>query len=212
MIEESSEEQEPIWLSMLEHYAYCPRQFALIHIEQIYDDNLFTLEGTIGHERVNEQESNVVNGIRCERSLPVFSDRRGLNGIADLVEFPNDIPYPVEYKRSWRKGRKAAEVQLCAQAICLEEMFGVDVPLGAIYSIKSHKRFEIGLTLKLRDYTFDVIRDTRVVLSEGITPPAVYDSRCKACSLIEACLPDLTTVASSEAVSKKAHEVYRCKS
>jgi CRISPR-associated exonuclease Cas4 len=184
---------EIILVSMLEHYAYCPRQFALIHIEQVFEGNIFTLKGRQDHERVNEPESGEIDGVRFERSLPIYSHRLGLSGVADLVEFPNEIPYPVEYKHSWRRGRLAVKVQLCAQAFCLEEMFDKSVSQGVIYSIKSHKRFEVEFSERLRAYTLVVLAETRNALAFQKTPLAVNDARCKNCSLIDVCLPELAT-------------------
>jgi CRISPR-associated exonuclease Cas4 len=125
---DSADGEEPVLVSMLEHFSYCPRQFALIHLEQVFDENVFTLKGKEGHERVDEPQSGEIHGVRFERALPLFSRKLGLTGKADLIEFPDGIPYPVEYKHGSRGGRAHAEIQLCAQALCLEEMFGVAIP------------------------------------------------------------------------------------
>ncbi|MDM7324366.1 MAG: CRISPR-associated protein Cas4 [Thermus sp.] len=117
------EEDSLIPISALQHYAYCPRQFALIHIEQEWRDNLFTYMGTLAHKTIDEPSSLTRQGMRVEYGLPLFSERLGLVGKADVVEFPQDIPYPVERKLSRRKSSKPDEIQLCAQAMCLEEMF-----------------------------------------------------------------------------------------
>jgi CRISPR-associated exonuclease Cas4 len=166
---------DPVWLSMLEHYVYCPRQFALIHLESIYDDNIFTLKGSQAHERVDEPTSFIQDGMRCERALPLFCDQRGLTGIADLVEFPDGRPFPVEYKHSWRIGRRAAETQLWAQAWCLEEMFDCDVPQGAIYSIKNRRRLHVAIDDELRQLTEEALAGVREILRSQITPSAVND-------------------------------------
>jgi len=188
---ECSGAEEPVLLSMLEHYAYCPRQFALIHIEQAYDDNVFTLKGSEGHERVDEPESGESGGVHFERALPLFSRILGLTGKADLVEFPQGLPYPVEYKHGSRSGKHPSEIQLCAQALCLEEMFRAEIPRGAIYSIKSHKRREVKFTPELRRETLELIIIVRVNLSGEELPPPVNDKRCPNCSLIDICLPEM---------------------
>lgn len=202
---------EQVWLSMLEHYVYCPRQFALIHIEQVFDENIFTLKGSQEHERINEAASGEINGVRFERSLPLFHQKLAMTGIADLVEFPDGIPYPVEYKHSWHRGRKAAEVQLCAQALCLEEMFNCEVKSGAIYSIKSHKRYEIALNTELENITLNALREVRLMLASGKTPPAVNDARCRNCSLVEACIPETTSSKNSDKVDKLSREIFQCR-
>ncbi len=123
-----------ILISALQHYVYCPRQCALIHIEQTFEENLFTLRGQRLHERVNVPEYELIEGVRVERALPLWCHRLELTGVADVVEFTADgTPYPVEYKSGPRKPRDADDVQLCAQAVCLEEMFNCPVPAGAIF-------------------------------------------------------------------------------
>jgi CRISPR-associated exonuclease Cas4 len=188
---ECSGAEEPILLSMLEHYAYCPRQFALIHIEQTYEDNIFTIKGDEGHERVDEPESGESGGVRFERALPLFNREYGFSGKADLVEFPRGIPYPVEYKHGSHSGRRPAELQLCAQAFCLEEMFQTEVPAGAIYSIKSRKRREVEFTPELRLETLEMVIIVRKCLSEMKLPPPVSDKRCQNCSLLDICSPEM---------------------
>jgi len=182
---------EPVWISMLEHFSYCPRQFALIHLEQCYDDNVFTLQGREGHERVDEPQSGEINGVRFERALPLFSRKLGLTGKADLVEFPGGVPYPVEYKHGSRGGRAHAEIQLCAQALCLEEMLDIAVPKGALYAITTHRRTGVVFTPDLRSRTISIIGEVRAMLRSGVMPPAVNDRRCPNCSLIEACRPEV---------------------
>ncbi len=134
----SDEPLDPIPLSALQHWCYCPRQCALIHIEQVFEDNLFTQRGQALHKRVDDPGFEVRDGLRIERALPLFSDTLGLVGKADVVEFlPDGTPYPVEYKHGSRNKRAdiaaCDDVQLAAQALCLEEMFGTPVPEGALY-------------------------------------------------------------------------------
>src|SRR5260370_9679809 len=129
MIEtEQEEELEPVMISALEHYSYCPRQCALIHIEQTFDENIYTLKGHLAHERVDQIMSRTEDDVRVERGLPLWSPRLGLVGRADVVEFHRDVPYPVDYKQGKRREWQYEAIQVCAQAICLEEMFGLPVP------------------------------------------------------------------------------------
>jgi CRISPR-associated exonuclease Cas4 len=179
-----------VMISALQHYAYCPRQCALIHIEQTWDENVFTLRGNRVHEKVNVPEDELIEGVRVERAMPLWSHRLGLTGIADVVEFDaSERPYPVEYKVGSRKARDADSIQLCAQALCLEEMLGCRVEKGAIYHFKSRRRREVLLDEKLRSRTLETIEQTRALLALGKLPPPVADNRCEDCSLLEACLP-----------------------
>jgi len=177
-------------ISAIEHYAYCPRQCALIHVEQEFEENVYTIRGTIAHERVDSGAASVEAGIRFVRGLPLWSERYGLRGKADLVEFRADGPYPVEYKSGPRKGRYA-DYQLCGQAVCLEEMFGVPVPLGAVFHRASATRRELRVDQDLRAMTLAIIQAIRVTLAETTLPPPVNDARCKRCSLQDACVPGL---------------------
>ena len=196
-----SELADPIMLSALEHYAYCLRQCALIHLEQVWSENLYTMRGQDVHERVHDDSSHELAGVKLERSLPVWSRTLNLTGKADLVEFYGNQPYPVEYKSGRRRRGTPETLQLCAQAICLEEMFGVSVPKGALFWHGSRERQEVIFTDSMRE---QVKRDTQAVremLEKGITPPPVNDKRCEHCSLKESCLPG---VVSDKARGRKA--------
>jgi CRISPR-associated exonuclease Cas4 len=183
--------EQYIMLSALQHYVFCPRQFALIHIEQVWDENLYTLRGQRAHENVNIPEDQQIDDVRIERALPLWSHELGIRGIGDVVEFhDNHIPYPVEYKSGPKKSRLADEVQLCAQALCLEEMLDRPVPLGAIYHVASKRRREINIDTQLRNYTKQAIEAVRELLAHQILPPPVNDKRCNDCSLIDTCMPD----------------------
>ena len=183
----------PIMLSALQHYSYCPRQCALIHQEQNFTDNVFTIRGHLAHERVDSGESGMEYGVRVERALPLFSERYGLVGKADVVEFLEDgTPYPVEYKQGKRQQKLHDEVQLAAQALCLEEMTGKAVPEGAIFHHKTRRRRVVPITDTLRDYTLHLISQVRALLESGAMPAPVDDSSlCQACSLAEVCQPEL---------------------
>lgn len=184
------DEDNQVMISAVEHYSYCPRQCALIHVEQVYDENLFTLRGSMAHERVDEPTERTEDGIVIERALPIWSGKLGVFGRADVVEFhPDGTIVPVEYKHGPKRKSEHAELQLCAQAMCLEEMFDRPVTRGAVYSSTSHQRREVELTDALRRKTAEVVGNIRTMLSEQTLPPPLDDSRCPNCSLVHACLP-----------------------
>ncbi len=183
------DEDDLVMISALEHYSYCPRQCALIHVEQTFDENLYTLRGRAAHERVDEPESDIQEGVRIERALPLWSKRLGLVGKADVVEFHGKIPYPVEYKHGRKREREHDDLQLCAQAICLEEMTGLGVPRGAIFYHSSRRRREVEFTEGLRQTVVDTVAEIREMMAKKILPPPVNDKRCHHCSLQEACMP-----------------------
>ena len=186
----SHNENEPIMISALEHYSYCPRQYALIHREQVFDENVSTLRGSSDHRRVDEgPRSEMIDGVRVERSLPLWSDKLGLVGRADIVEFRDSVPYPVEYKHGRRRPDRHADIQIGAQAMCLEEMLDCCVPSGAIYHVSSRQRREVVISQELRARvraTIEMIRQTNMPQS---MPAPVNDARCPPCSLIDACMP-----------------------
>ena len=187
---------DPITLSALQHWAYCPRQCGLIHLEQAFDDNLHTLRGQAVHATVDKPGVEERKGLRVERALPLWSDALGLIGKADVVEFePDGTPYPVEYKHGSR--HKAADiaacddVQLAAQALSLEEMTGRAVPEGALYYASSRRRRVLPVTEALRAQVQDTAAAVRAMLASGALPPPTEDTRrCKGCSLRERCQPE----------------------
>ena len=182
--------EQAVLISALQHYAYCPRQCALIHIEKAWDENLFTLRGARVHETVNTPGDELIEGIRVERAMPLWSHRLGLTGIGDVVEFLEDgTPYPVEYKSGSRKVRDADSIQLCAQALCLEEMLNCTVNRGAIFHHGSRRRREVHFDEGLRSRTRQTIEATRSLLVTPTLPSPVADDRCPDCSLIEVCMP-----------------------
>jgi CRISPR-associated exonuclease Cas4 len=184
-------DDERVMISALEHFAYCPRQCALIHVEDAYEENIYTLRGNRTHRRVNEAETEQRPGCRIERALPLYSDRLGLTGRADVVEFSEDgTPFPVEYKTGKTRRHRPARVQLCAQALCLEEMTGRSVPRGALFHAGSKRREEIEFSDTLRDAVEEATRAVRAQIKAGRVPPPVNDARCPPCSLQDACLPD----------------------
>ena len=177
-------------ISAIEHYSYCPRQCALIHVEQTFDEQLGTLRGRLAHDRVHGGEEDSTGGVRSVRGIPLWSERHGLRGKADLVELRSDGPYPIEYKVGRRLGVHA-DLQLCAQALCLEEMLGVSVPRGAIFYHATRHRHEVVLDDALRARTIQVVASIRGDLREQRLPDAPNDARCPSCSLVHACLPSV---------------------
>ena len=180
-------------LSALQHYAFCPRQCALIHNEQVWAENFLTAQGRALHERVDGGEPETRKGVRFERSVHVSAEKLGISGILDMVEHELDIGRlkPVEYKRGKPKADNWDKIQLCAQALCLEEMSGQTVAEGALWYQQTRHREPVMFSDRLREETLAVIDEVRLLLESGITPPPVYDKRCKACSLVEICQPQL---------------------
>jgi CRISPR-associated exonuclease Cas4 len=177
-------------LSALQHYLFCPRQCSLIHIEQQWAENLYTAEGKVMHERADSGESLKKGKIRTVRTLPIFSQRLGLSGQADVVEFHADgTVFPVEYKRGKPKKNRCDEVQLCAQTLCLEEMLAIKIETGALFYGKQRRRKEIVIDDSLRSLTEEVIGKTHHLIESGITSQAEYDKRCDSCSLLQICMP-----------------------
>lgn len=184
-------DEDRIMISALEHYAYCPRQCALIHVEDSYAENLYTLRGNRSHRRVDRDGEHPHGpNVRVERALPLWSDRLGLTGRADVVEFHDETPYPVEYKYGRTRHHSPARVQLCAQAMCLEEMTGEVVPKGALFFTKSHRREQVKMTPALRQAVEEAVAAVRSLLRKEHMPPPVNDARCPKCSLKPACLPE----------------------
>ena len=187
-------EDDLIMISALAHYHYCTRRCALIHIEQAWNENLFTAEGRIMHEKVHEQDRESRGSVRIEYGLPLRSLRLGLIGKADVVEFhrldkETRQPFPVEYKRGKPKLDHCDMIQLCAQAMCLEEMLSISVPKGAIFYGRTRRRFDVSFDNALRNETEEAAKRARQLINSGITPPPVYEKRCESCSLIGECLP-----------------------
>lgn len=184
-------------ISALQHYAYCPRQFALIHLEQAWSDNHFTAQGNVLHERVDSQEAETRGAKRSERSVEVRSERLGLHGKLDLLEVFSEGSgvkryVPVEYKRGKRKVMDWDRIQLCAQALCLEEMRGVQIAEGALWYWQERLREVVLIDDRLRADTLACIDAARAVLQRQTTPPPTADvKRCKACSLVDLCAPDV---------------------
>lgn len=180
-------------LSALQHYAFCPRQCALIHNEQVWAENYLTAQGQALHERVDSGEPETRKGVRFERSVHVAAENLGISGIIDMVEHDphTGCLKPVECKRGKPKPEPMDEIQLCAQALCLEEMTEQTIAEGALWYMQTHHRVPVLFSNDLRAQTLDVIAQVRELLTSGQTPPSVYGKRCKACSLVEICQPKL---------------------
>lgn len=183
------EDDDLVMISALEHYSYCPRQCALIHVEQVWDENLYTLRGRRVHQRVDEATHEQRGDVRIERAVPLWSQRLGLVGRADVVEYHGAVPYPIEYKHGRKRVHAHAALQLCAQALCLEEMSGQDVPVGALFHTSSNRRQEVTFTDELRQTVETMTQAVRRMLRTSQMPPPVHDARCTHCSLQQACLP-----------------------
>lgn len=193
-------------LSALQHYLFCPRQCALIHSEQQWTENQLTAEGRILHERVHELQSESRGRIVTARGLRLSSFRLGLTGQADAVEFhrtdgsfgaelPNRkgqwSPIPVEYKRGRPKKDRSDEVQVCAQALCLEEMLGVDVEVGYLFYGKTKRRTEVFLSKQLRGITTGIAEKVHELFTQKVMPAPQYSPKCNRCSMFEICVPQM---------------------
>jgi len=219
-------EDEFLPLSLLQHLAFCERRAALVHLESVWDENVFTVEGGHLHEKAHQEKTEVRGAVRIARGLRIHSFKLGLVGMADVVEFhrledesiektssaclraarphrqaeppagavlPGVAgswrPFPVEYKRGRKRHEKGYELQLCAQAICLEEMLGVEISEGAIFYGKSARRMDILFNETLRRETAAAATRLHELIRAGATPPARYEKKCESCSLIRLCVP-----------------------
>ncbi len=185
---------DPIPLSALQHAVYCLRQAALIHLERLWAENRFTAEGDVLHAVADKGGHRKARGVRRVLALPLACRRLNLAGTADLVEFipgpDGETAFPVEYKRGKPKLHRADEVQLCAQALCLEEMTSRPVPQGALFYAQTRRRVIVPFDADLRALTEATAADLAQVLDSGITPPPTpHKTRCRACSLLELCRP-----------------------
>lgn len=207
------DEADLLPISALQHLAFCERQWALIHLEGIWAENRLTVEGHHLHDRAHEQETESRGGLRIARGLRLRSLRLGLSGVADVVEFRRSTerscesggtagialpgisgpwrPMPVEYKRGRPKLGPCDEVQLCAQALCLEEMLGVAISAGAFYYGQPHHRYDVEFTPALRAQTEELAAKLHVLTRLAKTPPARYEKKCERCSLLERCMPKI---------------------
>ena len=200
------DESEWIAISALEHWSYCPRQYALIHIEATYDENAFTMRGRHAHERVHHEAASSGGTEHVERGLALCSRRLGLTGKADVVEFHGGVPYPVEYKSGPDVGARHADLQVCAQAMCLEEMMGLAVPRGAVFHHATRRRREVEFGDEIRAGVLSAVAAIRAHDWGGPLPPPLADGRCRSCSLDDACLPFV--IKRAEALVRLGAELY----
>lgn len=195
----AAELDDPIPISALQHAVYCLRQAALIHIERVWAENRFTAEGRVLHDVAHEAgERKGRRGVRRVTALPLACRRLNIAGVADLVEFrtgaDGETAFPVEYKRGKAKLHRADEVQLCAQALCLEEMTGRPVPEGALFYGETKRRVVVPIDAELRRLTEETAMAFGALVAAGRTPPPVWRaSRCRSCSLIDLCRPKAMT-------------------
>ena len=195
-------EDDLIQLSALQHFMFCERQCALIHIEQLWSENLFTAEGRVMHDKVDTANRESRGNIRIEYGVPMRSLWLGLIGKADVIEFHKKddgtwLPFPVEYKRGKPKMDDCDKVQLCAQAICLEEMLNIEILEGALFYGQTRRREDVVFDKALRTATEEAAKKVHELIESGITPKAEYSAKCKKCSLLELCLPKASSKASS---------------
>ena len=189
------DESDFVALSALQHFVYCPRQCALIHLEQIWSENTYTAEGREMHERVDDGKTSYRSGVCITRSELLRSAILGVSGVADVVEWHklnnHEEPFPVEYKRGKPKQHDADKIQLCAQAICLEEMLSLHIPSGALFYGQTKRRLDVDFDNALREKTLLAAEGVHDLFRNGITPPPDPGPKCKLCSLKEECLPDV---------------------
>jgi len=192
-------------LSGIQHFIFCRRQWALIHVERQWQENVLTVEGKLLHKRTDDPFfSETRNGVISARAVPIASYRLGLSGVCDVVEFAESqegvklpgrdglyLPAPVEYKRGREKRDPCDEAQLCAQAICLEEMLAVTIPAGYLYYGETRHRVQVELTAELRDLVSDMSEEMHAYFGRGYTPRVKPSKACRSCSLADICLPAL---------------------
>jgi CRISPR-associated exonuclease Cas4 len=186
-------------LSGLQHVVFCERQAALIHIERVWQENTATALGRIVHERADQPGRDHRRGVRVVRAMPLHSTKLRVVGVADTVEYHRtgprsqaEIPFPVEYKRGRVRSQVADQVQLCAQAMCLEELHGIEISEGALFYDASHRRVAVSFTKALRNQTEAAAARMHELVAKRMVPPAEPGPRCKACSLEPICMPELT--------------------
>jgi len=200
-------EDDLLPISALQHYVFCPRQWGLIHLEQVWSENRLTAEGKILHDKTHSAEAENRPDIRIVRGLRLHSFRLGLTGQCDVVEFRKSangvklenaeglwMPVPVEYKRGSPKIDACDEVQICAQATCLEEMLKTNIESGFIFYGRPRRREQIDFTDTLRMQTELIVEELHKLTAERVTPKAKYEKKCKSCSLFEVCMPEITGI------------------
>ena len=184
-------ESDYLLLSGLQHLRFCPRQCALIHIEQQWSENFFTAAGRVQHEKVHGNTAESRKTVKTERNLKIASALLGVTGCTDAVEFYSDGKIiPIEYKHGKPKENTSDEVQLCAQVICLEEMLGCTITEGALFYFKTRRRIPVPITDELRRETIELAERFHRFVADGKTPAALYSRQCESCSFIDECFPE----------------------
>lgn len=196
-------DEDFILISGLQHLLFCPRQWALIHMEGVWGENSLTASGRVLHEKAHSGADESRPGLIVTRSLPLRCERLNIDGVADVVEFHHADdgvelprrrgrwrPFPVEYKNGRPKKNDCDRVQLCAQAVCLEEMLGCAVPSGALFYGAARRREDVEFSLALRAKLEESVARAREMMKRGVIPPPVRDKRCRSCSLAGVCQPD----------------------
>lgn len=197
------DDEDLIPISALQHLIFCERQWALIHLEQVWEENRLTAEGNQLHETVDVPKSLTRNNTRIARSLRLRSLKLGITGVADVVEFHQSdvnhqwIPYPIEYKKGKPKKDLSDVTQLCAQALCLEEMLNIHIPEGAMFYGELNRRVDVAFDEELRTNTVNMIQRLHTLSKTRKTPPAIFEKKCHNCSLINSCMPSSTDGAKS---------------
>jgi CRISPR-associated exonuclease Cas4 len=189
---ENPDERRSIPISALEHYDYCPRQAALIHVDAYFESNVDTVRGDLAHTAVDQMGTGQDRRQqRVWRSLPIWSDTLGLHGVCDVVQFSSDGPLPVEHKSGTYRAGGPADLQVAGQVLCLREMFAAPVPYGVIFAGSDRKRYEVVVDTHLEDRVRKTTEQLRELLDHGELPPPVNDRRCLRCSLRPGCLPEI---------------------
>ena len=196
---------EPLPLSLLNDFLFCNRRAGLKIVEGLRRANFHTLVGDLSHEHADLPGYEIAKGVTLLRALPVWSDRLGLSGKCDIVErHPDGALLPVEYKKGKRRHFDNDDAQLCAQALCLEEMFGFSVERGAVFHAASKRRREVVFTPELRLLTESSVLELRNLMESGTVPAAIFKPACEECSLFEVCLPRITANAGAMAAASEA--------
>jgi CRISPR-associated exonuclease Cas4 len=204
-------EDELIPISALQHFSFCPRQCALIHVERIWHENMLTAQGRVMHEKAHSGESETRGDIRIARGVALRSLEFGISGVADVVEFHRQsdgsaLPFPVEYKLGKPKEGNCDRVQLCAQAVCLEAMLNIPVPCGALFYGRNRRREPVDFTEDLRSETAELCRLVHELIAACLTPAPIYNKRCLSCSLYDLCMPKKMSIGATAYIKRHMKE------
>lgn len=200
-----------IAISALQHYSFCPRQCALIHVEQVWQENMLTAEGRAMHDKAHSGESETRGDVRIARGVALRSAELGITGVADVVEFHKQlddsvVPFPVEYKHGKPKEGNCDRIQLCAQAVCLESMLDVEVPCGALFYGRNRRREPVDFSVELRCETAELSRKVHQLINSCETPAPEYSQRCRSCSLFDLCMPRKVCVSADAYIERSLNK------